>query len=78
MNLQLRGPGLFSAQAFDLKSRRSFYRQLLDRLREAPGVTSAAAVLLRPLEGTIGWDVPYEFEFEAGGKADRVLPKVEL
>ncbi len=76
MNLQLRGPGLFSGQGFDLKSRRLFYGQLLGRLREAPGVTSAAAVLLRPLEGPIGWDVPYEFEFEAGAKAGRVLPKV--
>ena len=53
----------------------AFYTQLLDRLRETPGVTSAAAVLLRPLEGTIGWDVSYEFEFEAGGKDNRVLPK---
>jgi len=68
MNLQLRGPG-------DLKFRRSFYTQLLKRLRESPAVTSAAAVLLRPLEGTIGWDVPYEFEFEAGVKDSRVLPK---
>ncbi len=68
MNLQLRGP-------FDQKFRRSFYAQLLKRLRESPGVTSAAAVLLRPLEGTIGWDVPYEFEFEAGVKDSRVLPK---
>jgi predicted permease len=75
MNLQLRGPGLFGAQAFDAKSRRGFYSQLLDRLRAAPGVTSAAAVLLRPLEGTIGWDVSYEFEFEAGAKDGRVLPK---
>ena len=79
MNLMLRGPGLFSAQAYDAKSRRAFYTQLLDRLRAAPGVTSAAAVLLRPLEGTIGWDVAYQFEFEAGagtGAGDsRELPK---
>ncbi|HTC91383.1 MAG TPA: ABC transporter permease [Bryobacteraceae bacterium] len=76
MNLQLHGPGLFSAQAFDAKYRRSFYKELLDRLRQQPGVTSAAAVLLRPLEGTIGWDVSYEFEFEAANKDNRVLPKV--
>jgi putative ABC transport system permease protein len=76
MNLQLRGPGLVSSQAFDAPTRRAFYTQLLDRLRRTPGVTSAAAVLLRPLEGTIGWDVPYEFEFEAAGKPDRVLPKI--
>jgi putative ABC transport system permease protein len=75
MNLQLRGPGLFGAQGFDSKFRRAFYSQLLDRLRQAPGVSSAAAILLRPLEGTIGWDVSYEFEFEARGKDGRVLPK---
>ncbi len=75
VNLQLHGPGLFSAQAFDAKYRRSFYKELLDRLRQQPGVTSAAAVLLRPLEGTIGWDVSYEFEFEAVNKDNRVLPK---
>lgn len=75
MNLQLRGPGVLSGRGLDAKSRRSFYTRLLDRLREAPGVTSAAAVLLRPLEGTIGWDVSYEFEFEAAEKDNRVLPK---
>jgi predicted permease len=53
---------------------RELYTEFVKRLREAPGVTSAAAVLLRPLEGTIGWDVPYEFEFEAA-KDGRVLPK---
>ena len=75
MNLQLHGPGLFSDQAFDAKYRRLFYKELLDRLRQRPGVTSAAAVLLRPLEGTIGWDVPYEFEFGKPTKNNRVLPK---
>jgi putative ABC transport system permease protein len=75
MNLQLHGPGLFPAQAIDPKLRHAFYGQLLDRLRATPGVTSAAAVLLRPLEGTIGWDVSYEFPFEAGGRDNRVLPK---
>jgi putative ABC transport system permease protein len=51
MNLQLRGPGMFSGQAFDPKSRRSFYTRLLDQLREAPGIASAAAVLLRAARG---------------------------
>lgn len=75
MNLQLHGPGLLSGQAFDPKYRRSFYKELLDRLRQAPGVTSAAAVLLRPLEGTIGWDISYEFEFAAPNHDKRVLQK---
>jgi predicted permease len=71
MNLALRGPGLFGAQAYDLKTRRAFYSRFLDRLREAPGVTSAAAVLLRPFEGAIGWDAHYRFEFEANRDGNR-------
>ncbi len=76
MNLQLRGPGLFGGQSFSPADRRLFYSTLLGRLRAAPGVSSAAAVLLRPLEGTVGWDVPYQFEFQAGTRENRVLPKV--
>lgn len=75
MNLSLRGPGVFAAQAYDVQSRRTFYTRLLNRLRETPGVTSAAAILLRPLEGVIGWDTTYEFDFEAGQKDARMLPK---
>jgi putative ABC transport system permease protein len=78
MNLQLHGPGLFSAQAFTLESRRQFYGTLLSRVRATPGMTAAAALLLRPLEGTVGWDVPYEFEFQTGGRDGRVLPKVNF
>jgi predicted permease len=74
MNLQLRGPGVLSGQAVTVDSRRAFYKLLLDRLRAAPVVTSAAAVLLRPLEGSIGWDAPYRFEFEGEARAGRVLP----
>lgn len=74
MNLALHGSGLFPAQAYTAKARHEFYKRLLDRLRESPGVTSAAAVLVRPLEGAIGWERTYQFEFEAGdGK--RELPK---
>ncbi len=66
MNLQLRAHG---------KAVRADYDELLKKLREAPGVTSAGAVLVRPLEGPIGWDVPYEFEYEARAGDSRVLPK---
>ena len=62
------------ALSMNVRVTRTAYGELVKRLREAPGVTSAAAVLLRPLEGTIGWDVPYEFEFEAA-RDGRVLPK---
>ncbi|HWO01338.1 MAG TPA: ABC transporter permease [Blastocatellia bacterium] len=46
----------------DRGARREFFRQLLDRLEEQPGVAAAGAVLIRPLEGTIGWDVPFALE----------------
>src|SRR5258708_16663587 len=75
MNVTLRGPGLFSGQAYDLKTRRAFYSRLLDRLRESPGVTSAAAVLLRPLEGTIGWGAHFQFEFEGNRSGNRDPPQ---
>ena len=75
MNLQLRGAGLFPTQAFDPDFRRSFYRRLLERVRAEKGVSSAAAILLRPLEGNIGWERSYEFELETGRTEGRVLPK---
>ncbi len=58
MNLALRGP-----QA-DSQGRHLFYTQLLHQLRESPAVTGVGAVLVRPLEGTIGWDMSYESEFD--------------
>ncbi len=42
--------------------RREFYRQLVDRLEAEPGVIAASAVLIRPLEGTIGWEADYARE----------------
>ncbi len=74
MNLQLRGAGP-TGPSYTLAERRDFYARLLRALRESPGVSSAGAVLLRPLEGTIGWDVSYEFEFEDNLPPDRVRPK---
>src|SRR5260370_32881311 len=78
MHVTCRGPGLFSGQAFDLKTGRAFYSRLLDRLRESPGVTSAAAVLLRPLEGTIGWDAHFQFEFEGNRYENREPPQANF
>ncbi len=40
----------------------AFWTALLDRLRALPGVSAAEVVLLRPLEGEIGWDFPYNVE----------------
>src|SRR6185295_17702365 len=45
-----------------LHQKEAFYDGLLERLRARPGVASAAAVLLRPLEGEIGWDFPFTVE----------------
>ena len=75
MDATMRGPGLFPAQGFDSSKQDAFYSRLLGRLREEPGVASAAAILLRPLAGPIGWDLPYEFEFEAGSSAGKALPQ---
>jgi predicted permease len=43
----------------DQPSRRALYTAVLERLRALPGVDSAAAVLLRPLSGAVGWDTVY-------------------
>ncbi|MFN7996536.1 MAG: ABC transporter permease [Bryobacteraceae bacterium] len=50
------------------EKRRAFYSEALARLRSLPGVESAAAVLLRPLSGAVGWDTVYAVEGQA---ADR-------
>ncbi|HYL97417.1 MAG TPA: FtsX-like permease family protein, partial [Blastocatellia bacterium] len=44
------------------QKRREWYRQLMDRLEAHPEVEAAGMDLVRPLEGTIGWDVPYQAE----------------
>jgi putative ABC transport system permease protein len=75
VNLQLRGPGLFASQGI---KRAGFYSELLSRLRRAPGVISAAAITVRPLEGAIGWERSYEFEFEAGRANPDALPKANF
>jgi len=55
---------------------RVFWDTLLERLRGLPGATSAAAVLLRPLEGEIGWNLAYtaegqtQEEYQANPQAD--------
>lgn len=45
---------------FGKEKRRAFFIELLDRLRSHPEVSQAGAVLLRPLEGTVGWDADYQ------------------
>gem|GEM_PF-2089796 len=72
MNLALRGPEV------DPAARRRFYFDLLTRLRAAPEVASAAAVLLRPFEGPVGWDSDYSFEFEGGQRDPHLLTKANF
>jgi putative ABC transport system permease protein len=44
----------------DASRRNAFFAQLLGRLQSHPEVSAAGGVLLRPFEGTVGWDVPYQ------------------
>ncbi len=44
----------------DASRRNAFFTQLLGRLQSHPEVSAAGGVLLRPFEGTVGWDVPYQ------------------
>ncbi|HYP14064.1 MAG TPA: ABC transporter permease [Bryobacteraceae bacterium] len=46
------------------EKRREMYSQVLDRVRGLPGVQSAAAVLIRPLSGIVGWDTSYAVEHQ--------------
>ena len=59
--------------------RREFYRQLIERLEARPGIEAASAVLVRPMEGHVGWDVPFmlEGQSEADAKKNRV-PNFEV
>jgi putative ABC transport system permease protein len=44
------------------ETRREFFRQLIERVETQPGVSAAAGVLIRPLEGAVGWDYDYALE----------------
>jgi len=68
LTFQLR---LFGKKYQDAKSVRDFYQQLIERLEAQPGVEAAGAVLIRPLEGVIGWDVPYATANQSPDEAKR-------
>jgi putative ABC transport system permease protein len=40
-------------------ARRDFYRRLIERLESEPGVIAASAVLMRPLDGEVGWETHF-------------------
>jgi putative ABC transport system permease protein len=44
------------------EKRRVLYSQVLQSVKALPGVESAAAVLIRPLSGPVGWDTVYTVE----------------
>ena len=68
LTFQLR---LFGKKYPDAKSVRDFYQQLIERLEAQPGVEAAGGVLIRPLEGVIGWDVPYRTANQTPDEAKR-------
>jgi predicted permease len=53
------------------EARREFYRQLIERLEAQPGVAAASAVLIRPMEGTVGWDTPFMLEGQSESEAQK-------
>ena len=46
----------------EVAARREFFRQLIERVEAQPGMIAASGVLIRPLEGTVGWDLDYAIE----------------
>ena len=53
----------------DAAARRRFFRDVMARLEANPEVEAAGAALLRPLEGVIGWDLPYALPGQGPGDA---------
>ena len=53
------------------EARREFYRQLIKRVEAQPGVAAASAVLIRPMEGTAGWDTPFTLEGQSAAEAQK-------
>lgn len=51
--------GLTGTKYQNPQSRREFFTALIQKLEASPEVAAAGAILLRPLEGTIGWDTHY-------------------
>jgi predicted permease len=48
-----------------VEARREFFRELVERVEAHPGVVAASGVLIRPLEGTVGWDFDYAIEAQS-------------
>jgi len=52
-------------------ARKAFFTDLLSRIRSHGEVLAAGAILLRPLEGSVGWDVEYQTRGQDGFEAKR-------
>jgi predicted permease len=66
MQLRLAGPKYSRAPA-----RREFYRQLVERLEAQPGVVAASAVLMRPLDGEVGWETHFALAGQSQAEIDK-------
>ncbi len=66
MHLRLQGPKYGKPEL-----RREFYEQLIERLEAQPGITAASAVLIRPMEGTVGWDTPFTLQGQSVAEAQK-------
>jgi putative ABC transport system permease protein len=65
--MQLRVQG----SKYNRQSLREFFRRLIERLEAKPGVVAASAVLIRPMEGHVGWDTPFMLEGQSEAEAQK-------
>lgn len=54
----------------DAAKRKQFFTQVVEKLRSAPGIEEAGAVLMRPLEIELGWD--WTHTVEGQGAAEQI------
>jgi putative ABC transport system permease protein len=66
MQLNVHGP-----KYAKVEQRRDFYSQFVERLQAQSGVVAAGVILIRPLEGPIGWDMPYITEGQSAEDAKK-------
>ncbi len=53
------------------EARREFYRRLIERLEAQPGIVAASAVLMRPLDGEVGWETHFALDGQSPTDADK-------
>lgn len=53
------------------EARRAFFKELIERLEAKPGIEAASAVLIRPMEGEVGWDTPFTLEGQSDEDAKK-------